>query len=152
MGDVVSPSTGAESLPNRQNTKVFCHPKRSKTAMSRIRGFAQSKGSSFIKVSAQPTAFFIDWIATSLSFGFALTSPTKFCNFVGPDARKLNSFARNDKLPRLATSLQSTPSFLLRKKRRGMSGIIIIHQPQSRLCDSRDGCTLKKPPIRAVFF
>ena len=27
------------------------------------------------------------------------------------------------------------------KKRRGMSGIIIIHQPQSRLCDSRDGWT-----------
>ena len=42
----------------------FCHPERSKTAISCIRGFAQSKGSSFIKVSAQPTAFFIDWIAT----------------------------------------------------------------------------------------
>ena len=30
-------------------------------------------------------------------------------------------FGKDKELPRLATSLQSTPSFLLRKKRRGMS-------------------------------
>ncbi|MCQ2581255.1 MAG: hypothetical protein MJ164_03765, partial [Alphaproteobacteria bacterium] len=67
-----------------KNALRFCHPKRSKIAMSRIRGFAQSKGSSFIKVLAAMLDFIIDWIATSHSFGLA-------------PPRKLNSFTRNDK-------------------------------------------------------
>ena len=82
--------------------------------------------------------------------GIQLTLCVNLCNksknYTSRLCRLDTARPRYDELPRLATLSQSTPSFCAdAQKRRGMSGIIIIHQPQSRLCDSRDGCTLLAP-------
>ena len=67
----------------------FCHPERSKTAVSRIRSFAQSKGSSFIKVSAQPTAFLFTGLPRVV-FTFLASSPhpSHKCAAAGPNFRQ----------------------------------------------------------------
>jgi len=86
----------------RQNAYAFCHPEGVFTPLPPAKNVKTTVRIQFIYVSAVPTAFLITWIlrytqndtkrgcvlftpATVYDGSPPHVSPTKFCNFVGPD-------------------------------------------------------------------